>query len=69
MNDDTIAQTLIKIEKRLGRIENNQEIMIDTLGEQSDAYREQQTQLQHHEGRIDKLERGSQDYYEKLQLK
>ena len=67
MNDDTIAQTLTKIEKRLARMEENQKTMIGTLSELSDAYREQQTQLMNHERRIDRLERGGWDYYMDIQ--
>ena len=63
MNDENVTQTLVEINKRLARIEKNQETMIGTLSEFSDAYRAQETQLSNHEGRIDKLERGSRDYY------
>ena len=51
-----------RIDQRLRRIEKNQETMIGTLGELSDAYREQQEQLRNHERRIDELERGGRDY-------
>ena len=57
-----IGQHFDRIDQRLGRIEKNQETMIGTLNELSDAFREQQVQLRDHEVRIDKLERGDQNY-------
>ena len=67
---DNLADVLEKIGQRfdimdqqLGRIEKNQESMIVSLSELSDAYREQQAQLRDHESRIDRLERGGWNYY------
>lgn len=50
------------IDQRLGRIEKNQETMIGTLSELSDAFKEQQEQLRNHERRIGELERGNREY-------
>ncbi len=61
-DEDKIAEMLQEINTRLGRIEENQKTMLDTLNEFRDAYREQQVQLLDHERRIDRLERGGQDY-------
>ena len=62
------AEVLQKLDQRLGRIEENQKTMIGTLSELRDAYREQQTKLLNHERRIDRLERGDQNYFLNLQV-
>ncbi len=57
-----------RIDQRLGRIERNQETMIGTLSELSDAYKELRAQLRNHERRIDELERGSRYYLMDLSI-
>ena len=58
-----ISKRLEQIETRLTRMERNQDTMIGTHSEFSKAYREQQGQIRDHENRIEKLERGDQNYY------
>ena len=57
-----------RIDQRLGRIERNQETMIGTLSELSDAYKELRAQLRNHERRIDELEQGSRYYLMDLSI-
>ncbi len=63
MSDYVTRNDLEPIKGQLDRMENLLKEISGTLSQHTDAYNEHDAQLRDHANRIDKLERGNQNYF------